>query len=115
MKTTVTISISTLNLFDIHKLTITPSVVVNPPAVQYFKGVEHDWINGNWKNTDNRFPQMKDHTITMLSSDDYPNSPICSKKVAAKIADNVIPKLLKQIKPKSHDFEPFNITRSIKI
>jgi hypothetical protein len=79
---------------------VTPSVVVNPPAIQYFKGVDHDWVGGGFKDTDNRFLQMKENVILVLSSKEYPNPPICSKALAGRIADRLIPGMLKKIKDK---------------
>ena len=96
----INLSVSAFSSFDIHKLTISPSVAVNPPAIQYFKGVVRDWTNGNFKNDDNRFAQMKENIVTMLSSDEYPNPPICSKRTASKIADKLLPKMLRKIKNK---------------
>lgn len=95
-KISVTITISALSKWDIHKLTITPSVAVNPPAIQYFTGVQRNLYSNTL--IDNRFLQMKSDVITMLSSDEYPNPPICLKRKATIIANKVLPKLLKKIK-----------------
>jgi hypothetical protein len=72
-----------------HKCTITPSVAVNPPATQYFKGISSE---------DNRLEQMTSFVITMLSSKEYPNPPICSERTAKKIALEILPVLLKNLK-----------------
>ena len=93
----VEITISTPHLFDIHKVTVSPSVAVNPPAIQYFRGIDHDYVNGNFSNIDRRLPQIKDFILTMLSSEDYPNEPICNRYIAEKIADKLLPKMLKKI------------------
>ena len=99
MNNLITVKISAQNNFDSHKMTVEPSVVVNPPAIQYFKGINHDYRNNDWVNTDNREKEMKEHLIDVLSSDKYPNPQVCSKDTAIKVA-KMIPVLLKKIKHK---------------
>jgi len=103
--TTITLTLSAQNKYSIHKLTLTPSVAVNPPAIQYFHGMGY---SGYYAASDYRFIQMKDWVIQMLSSKDYPNSPICSIKRAITIANKLLPILLKRVKNK-------DITTSTKI
>jgi hypothetical protein len=72
----IAITIESQSLFDTHKCTVSPSVAVNPPAVQYFKGVDKNVLTGSV--TDNRLEQISKFIIQMLSSKEYPNPPICS-------------------------------------
>ena len=97
----ITITISALSRELTHKLTITPSVAVNPPAIQYFKGVQWEPFKRNDRITidclDNRFEQMKNHVVIMLSSIEYPNPEICTKEQAENVANNLLFKILKQM------------------
>jgi len=108
----ITIKIFTLSKNDHHKVTIDPSVAVNPPAFQYFSGIILDWNNAQNKRTetDNRFEMMKFFVIRMLSSKEYPNPQICSKRKATKIANKYLPIMLKKI----HDKE-IEVVKTIKI
>lgn len=87
----ITITIEAQSPEDCHKCTVVPSVAVNPPAVQYFKGVTKDFFSN--KIVDNREKQISGFVVQMLSSEDYPNPQICSKTKAKAIA-RFIPKLL---------------------
>jgi hypothetical protein len=103
--TTITIKIFALSKHDHHKVTVDPSVAVNPPAFQYFSGVKLDWTNGQFNLTDYRFKQIKDFVVTMLSSKEYPNPVICSKKKATEFADKYLPLMLKKIHDKEIEVE----------
>jgi len=91
----ITITIEANSQTDYHKCIVSPSVAVNPPAIQYFKGINKNFPSGTI--TDNRKEQIADFIITMLSSKKYPNPQICSKKKAKEISE-CIPKLLENLR-----------------
>lgn len=95
---TIRISVEAPSPYDHHKLIITPSVAVNPPGIQFFKGINHEWTGGKLIEHDNRVEQMSAFIITMLSSKDYPNAPITTKATATKIAKTYLPGLIENIK-----------------
>jgi len=93
----ITITIEAKNREFHHKITLFPSVAVNPPAIGYYSGVKKSWA-GQFIETDNRLESFTDFIVTMLSSDKYPNPPICSRRKASQIAKQNLPKLIKNLK-----------------
>ena len=89
------ITIEAISPTDYHKCIVSPSVAVNPPAFQYFKGVNKNFISDTI--TDNRKEQISNFIITMLSSKNYPNPPICSVTKAKQIV-KCVPELLNNLK-----------------
>jgi hypothetical protein len=98
----ITITIEASTPSSHHKIIVTPSVAVNPPAFQYYKGIQtvfnfHD-LSKKEKPIDNRLIEMIGFIVLMLSSTEYPNPQICSKTKATKIAKLYLPNLLKKLK-----------------
>ncbi|MDD5649793.1 MAG: hypothetical protein PHF86_05135 [Candidatus Nanoarchaeia archaeon] len=94
---TITITIEASSPQDTHKCTVDPSVVVNPPAIQYFKGIEYA-LFGKKQPRDDRKTEIIKHIVTCLSSKDYPNPPICSERKARKLANEHVGSLLEKLK-----------------
>jgi hypothetical protein len=94
---TITIIIEALSPYDIHKCTVTPSVVVNPPAIQYFRGIGHVLFFTD-REKDNRKEEITDFILKCLSSKEYSNPPICSKRKAEKSVINRLPSALLNLK-----------------
>jgi hypothetical protein len=94
-KSIISITLEALSPSEQHKCTVIPSVAVNPPAIQYFKGLEKVFFTDTIK--DNRKEQISSFVITMLSSKDYPNPQICSKTKAKEIA-KCIPRLIENLR-----------------
>jgi len=92
----ITITIEARSLFDTHKCIVSPSVAVNPPAIQYFKGIDKSFPSGNI--TDNRLKQISEFIIQMLSSKEYPNPPVCSKLKSEMIAKKYVKVLLHNLR-----------------
>jgi len=84
MAISIRITIEALSLFATHKCTVSPSVAVNPPASQYFKGIDESFPSRTI--IDNRFEEITGFVVRMLSSKEYPNPPVCSKAKAEMIA-----------------------------
>jgi len=97
----ITITIEAKDPYSTHKCIITPSVAVNPPAFQYFKGIQKDFCFASPRKTeeiDERLKEITSFIVIMLSSKDYPNPPICSEKEAISLAQKHVPSLLNKIK-----------------
>lgn len=95
----IVITIEAADKYSLHKLIVTPSVVVNPPAFQYVKGVKRDFdfATKQMGEIDERLELLIPEVVNMLSSKTYPNSPICCERRAKQIARKYLPELLKKI------------------
>jgi len=92
----ITISIEAQSLYDIHKCVVSPSVAVNPPASQYFKGTDKNPLTGSV--TDFRMEQISRFVLQMLSSKEYPNPPICTKAAIESVVKKYVQTLLHNLK-----------------
>lgn len=97
--TLVTVTLEASSQHDTHKCSVDPSVVVNPPAIQYFKGVTYDAFTLKLKQPeDNREKQITEFIVKVLSSKQYPNPPICSEHKARQFAKTHVAEMLRKLK-----------------